>query len=103
MSGFILTLQARLAGIRIWNAQKSVAKNGMPVGCIITAGTVADCAKARIKPTIIFGKMRLDFQPRHFNFISGGALGFDQIAASLVITKKQQGLGIRLIFALPCP
>lgn len=36
------------------------------------------------------------------DFISGGALGFDHIAASLVITKKQQGAGIRLIFALPC-
>lgn len=36
------------------------------------------------------------------NFISGGAIGFDQIAASLVISKKQQGADIRLIFALPC-
>ena len=34
-------------------------------------------------------------------FISGGALGFDQIAASLIISKKQQGADIRLIFALP--
>jgi len=36
------------------------------------------------------------------DFISGGALGFDQIAASLIISKKQQGANIRLIFALPC-
>jgi len=36
------------------------------------------------------------------NFMSGGALGFDHIAASLVITKRQQGANIRLIFALPC-
>lgn len=36
------------------------------------------------------------------NFISGGALGFDQIAAALVITKKEMGRKIRLIFALPC-
>jgi len=36
------------------------------------------------------------------DFISGGALGFDQIAASLIITKKQMGHPIRLIFALPC-
>jgi len=35
-------------------------------------------------------------------FISGGALGFDQIAASLIISKKEQGADIRLIFALPC-
>lgn len=36
------------------------------------------------------------------NFISGGALGFDQIAASLIIVKKQMRKDIRLIFALPC-
>lgn len=36
------------------------------------------------------------------NFISGGALGFDQVAASLIITKKEMGRDIRLIFALPC-
>lgn len=36
------------------------------------------------------------------NFISGGALGFDQVAASLIIAKKEMGRDIRLIFALPC-
>ena len=36
------------------------------------------------------------------NFISGGALGFDQIAAALIIAKKEMGAEIRLIFALPC-
>lgn len=36
------------------------------------------------------------------DFISGGALGFDQIAASLIIAKKEMGANIRLIFALPC-
>jgi uncharacterized phage-like protein YoqJ len=36
------------------------------------------------------------------NFISGGAVGFDQICASLIVSKKQQGAEIRLIFALPC-
>jgi uncharacterized phage-like protein YoqJ len=38
------------------------------------------------------------------NFISGGAIGFDQIAASLIIAKKQQNskLGLKLIFILPC-
>lgn len=35
-------------------------------------------------------------------FISGGALGFDQIAASLIIAKKEMGKNIKLIFALPC-
>jgi len=35
------------------------------------------------------------------NFISGGVLGYDHIAASMVITKKQQGIDVRLIFALP--
>jgi len=34
--------------------------------------------------------------------MSGGALGFDHIATSMVITKRQQGANIRLIFALPC-
>ena len=36
------------------------------------------------------------------NFISGGALGFDQIAASVIIAKKETGKNVRLIFALPC-
>lgn len=36
------------------------------------------------------------------NFISGGALGFDQMAASLIVAKKEMGKDIRLIFALPC-
>ena len=36
------------------------------------------------------------------NFISGGALGFDMIAASLVISKKVSEGNIRLILALPC-
>lgn len=36
------------------------------------------------------------------NFISGGALGFDQIAASLIVSKKEMGRNIKLILALPC-
>ena len=36
------------------------------------------------------------------NFISGGALGFDHMAATLVLSKKHQGADIRLILALPC-
>ena len=35
-------------------------------------------------------------------FIAGGALGFDQMAATLVLSKKHQGADIRLILALPC-
>ena len=35
------------------------------------------------------------------DFISGGALGFDQIAAALVIAKKEMGYNVRLLFALP--
>ena len=35
-------------------------------------------------------------------FMSGGALGFDQIAASLIIAKREMGYKIKLIFALPC-
>lgn len=35
------------------------------------------------------------------DFISGGALGFDQVAASLIIAKKEMGYQIRLMFALP--
>lgn len=34
-------------------------------------------------------------------FISGGALGFDQVATSLIIAKREMGREIRLIFALP--
>lgn len=36
------------------------------------------------------------------DFILGGALGFDQIAASLIIAKREMGRKVRLIFALPC-
>lgn len=36
------------------------------------------------------------------DFLSGGVLGFDQIAASLIIAKKEMGKDIRLIFALSC-
>jgi len=36
------------------------------------------------------------------DFISGGAVGFDLIAASLIVAKKEMGRNIRLIFALPC-
>lgn len=36
------------------------------------------------------------------NFISGGALGFDQIVASLIVAKKEMGYKVKLIFALPC-
>ena len=34
-------------------------------------------------------------------FLSGGAPGFDMIAASLVAAKKELGADIRLVFALP--
>lgn len=36
------------------------------------------------------------------NFISGGALGFDLLAATVIIEKKKIGLPLTLIFALPC-
>lgn len=36
------------------------------------------------------------------DFISGGGLGFDLLAASLIIAKKEMGKKIRLIFALSC-
>ncbi|MCL2884778.1 MAG: DUF1273 domain-containing protein [Oscillospiraceae bacterium] len=36
------------------------------------------------------------------HFISGCALGFDQIAASLILTKKEQGTPVTLTLALPC-
>lgn len=36
------------------------------------------------------------------NFISGGALGFDQMAAALIVAKREMGNDVRLIFALPC-
>ncbi|RYD05756.1 hypothetical protein N752_07635 [Desulforamulus aquiferis] len=31
------------------------------------------------------------------NFISGGSFGFEQVAASLIIAKKEMGRGVRLI------
>lgn len=36
------------------------------------------------------------------DFISGGALGFDQIAASVITAKKEMGYEVKLVFALPC-
>lgn len=36
------------------------------------------------------------------HFISGGALGFDLLAATVIIEKKKIGLPLTLIFALPC-
>lgn len=36
------------------------------------------------------------------HFLSGGARGFDLIAASLIVTKKEMGTGLRLDFILPC-
>jgi len=35
-------------------------------------------------------------------FISGGALGFDQMAAFLIAAKREKGYDIRLVLALPC-
>lgn len=37
------------------------------------------------------------------DFVSGGAIGFDLVAASLIIAKREMGKSIRLVFALPCP
>lgn len=35
-------------------------------------------------------------------FISGGAINFDQTAASMIIEKRQLGANIQLVFMLPC-
>lgn len=37
------------------------------------------------------------------HFLSGGALGFDQMAAELVIAKRAAGAPLKLTFALTCP
>lgn len=37
------------------------------------------------------------------DFVSGGAIGFDLIAASLIAAKKKMGKVVRLTFALPYP
>ena len=36
------------------------------------------------------------------DFLSGGALGFDQTAASFILAKREMGRPVRLIFALSC-
>ena len=36
------------------------------------------------------------------DFVSGGAQGFDQLAAALVVAKRDAGARVRLIFLLPC-
>ncbi|MEA4920267.1 MAG: SLOG family protein [Clostridiaceae bacterium] len=36
------------------------------------------------------------------DFISGGAPGFEQMPAAMIIAKKEMGRRVRLIFALPC-
>lgn len=35
-------------------------------------------------------------------FVSGGAIGFDQLAADIVLKKREEIPDIRLVFALPC-
>ena len=37
------------------------------------------------------------------NFIAGGALGFDTLAAEAVLALKEKYPSIRLLLALPCP
>lgn len=37
-----------------------------------------------------------------YNFISGGALGFDTLAANTVISEREKNSDIRLILTLPC-
>lgn len=36
------------------------------------------------------------------NFICGGALGFDTVCASMIISMKQMGYNIKLHMAIPC-
>lgn len=36
------------------------------------------------------------------DLISGGAFGFDQVAALLVVAKIEMEYNVRLIFVLPC-
>ena len=36
------------------------------------------------------------------HFLSGGARGFDLIAAALIVSKKEMGSDLRLDFILPC-
>lgn len=36
------------------------------------------------------------------HFLSGGARGFDLIAAALIVSKKEMGADLRLDFILPC-
>ncbi|MFT9057805.1 MAG: hypothetical protein ABF449_14605 [Ethanoligenens sp.] len=36
------------------------------------------------------------------HFLSGGARGFDQIAAALILSKKDMGCDVFLDFILPC-
>lgn len=35
-------------------------------------------------------------------FICGGALGFDHIAGTLIVSKKEMGVDVKLVMALPC-
>lgn len=60
--------------------------------------------KDRMRPILIRLNQEVDnlISQGVTDFISGGALGFDQIAASLIVAKKEMGHDIRLIFALPC-
>ena len=60
--------------------------------------------KDRIEQIVIHLDRQIDYLINQgvTDFISGGALGFDQIAASLIIAKKEMGQKIHLIFALPC-
>ncbi len=35
-------------------------------------------------------------------FLTGGAIGFDQLAAKIILEKKYQGIQVKLICVLPC-
>lgn len=59
--------------------------------------------KDRIDPIIRHLDREVEFLMRQgvTSFISGGAPGFDLVAAALIVAKKEIGRNVRLIFALP--
>ena len=51
----------------------------------------------------ILDKVVCDLSGKGYNeFISGGALGFDLLAAEVVLQKKRDVTNLKLIMALPC-
>ena len=70
--------------------------------CCFSGHRVLSAAEKASLPGLIEAAVR-EFSARGYrDFIAGGALGFDMLAAETVLALREEGLPVRLILALPC-